>query len=77
MGREQEAPIREKLTHQSVDYQFRSTHKGETCSNCSMFIEAMLPRCTIVLRPIQRGGWCRKWDPKRQPTLDPKRNQWP
>jgi hypothetical protein len=63
---EVEVPAREKLGHDAVGYENHSSHPGQTCGNCSMYIGAMLPRCTIVVRPIYRGGWCRRWAPRKR-----------
>jgi hypothetical protein len=70
---EQERSVKEKLNHQQVGYQYHSSHPGERCSNCSMYIQAALPRCTLVVRPIWASGWCDRWQPKQRRE----RNQWP
>jgi len=63
-GTMKEQSIKDKLSHDQVGYVNRSDKPRERCGNCSMFIGAMVPRCTLVVRPIHPGGWCRKWEPR-------------
>jgi hypothetical protein len=60
-----ERPEKQKLSHQSVDYEHPSTHPGEFCGRCRHLIVANPPRCEGVKSPIHPADWCHRFRNQR------------
>ena len=51
-------------TKYEASYVVISRKAGQRCGNCSMFVAPA--GCTLVKGAIQRTGWCKFWDEKKQ-----------
>lgn len=58
-----------KVAHAQVDYVSKSPHKDQRCNLCTHFIPATKDKwaaCTGVRSPIAPGGWCQRFEKRRQ-----------
>lgn len=58
-----EVSAKEKLAHEAVGYEAKSTRAGKQCGKCAMFREPKYggPACTLVKSPIVEAGYCRRF----------------